>query len=211
VNVWVLMIPILVTTFGLLVWRDNVDKRRHAVVGQKGAMERLGETLKALHADRDLLKAQTIQQATQVAKLQAEIAQANATVADWCEHYEAAVRLGVAEHLPADLQRLEAERDHWKAWGYQRDSVAVMFSAKHNSAMVEARRWHGAYRSKVEELQAIEAKATAEPDGPFRRLLALIVKELHPDHAPPESGDRALRAEVFKAIWPKIQALKDAV
>jgi hypothetical protein len=41
----------------------------------------------------------------------------------------------------------------------------------------------------------------------FRKLRALIIKELHPDYAPADSVDRALRAEAFKVIWSKIEAL----
>jgi hypothetical protein len=52
-----------------------------------------------------------------------------------------------------------------------------------------------------------------EGDGPgghdpsFRKLRALIVKELHPDHAPADSIERTIRAEVFKALWPKVEAI----
>jgi hypothetical protein len=44
-------------------------------------------------------------------------------------------------------------------------------------------------------------------DFRYRRLRSLILKELHPDHAPPGSADQALRQEMFKALWPKIEAL----
>lgn len=59
----------------------------------------------------------------------------------------------------------------------------------------------------IEELNAKLRTITTEPDGQFRRLRALIVKEFHPDHAPEGSVDRAIRAEVFKTIWPKIEAI----
>jgi hypothetical protein len=40
----------------------------------------------------------------------------------------------------------------------------------------------------------------------FRQLRALVMKELHPDNAP-AGMDRVVRQEVFKAIWPKIEAM----
>ena len=49
--------------------------------------------------------------------------------------------------------------------------------------------------------------ASSTDTGQFRSLRALIVKELHPDHTPEGSVDRALRAEVFKAVWPKIEEI----
>jgi hypothetical protein len=43
-------------------------------------------------------------------------------------------------------------------------------------------------------------------DDKFRQLRELVMKELHPDNAPP-GMDRVVREEVFKAIWPKIEAM----
>jgi hypothetical protein len=109
----------------------------------------------------------------------------------------------------AEIARLNAERDALAAWGAQQEAIIVMVLAQLGAAQVEATRWQEACR-RMEKLQPTEAnQATVEPDGQFRRLRALIVKELHPDHAPADSVDRALRAEVFKAIWPKIEALAD--
>jgi hypothetical protein len=80
------------------------------------------------------------------------------------------------------------------------------------AAQESAKHWHQAYRRKLEEQPtAAPPHASSEPDGQFRQLRALIVKELHPDHAPVDSVDRAIRAEVFKVIWPKIEAITDKV
>ena len=58
----------------------------------------------------------------------------------------------------------------------------------------------------IGQLQLAPLNGSAQA-GQFRKLRALIVKELHPDQAPEGSVDRALRAEAFKAIRPKIEAL----
>jgi hypothetical protein len=44
----------------------------------------------------------------------------------------------------------------------------------------------------------------------YRRLRALILRELHPDHAPAGTIDWALRGELFKAIWPKVEEIDRA-
>jgi hypothetical protein len=41
----------------------------------------------------------------------------------------------------------------------------------------------------------------------YRRLRALILRELHPDHAPAGTVDWALRGELFKVIWPKVEEI----
>jgi hypothetical protein len=41
--------------------------------------------------------------------------------------------------------------------------------------------------------------------GKFRRLRAVVVKELHPDHAP--NGQRAIRTEIFKRIYPQMEEI----
>ena len=62
------------------------------------------------------------------------------------------------------------------------------------------------------ELQSLQAPRPSggENDDRFHRLRALILSELHPDHAPPGSVDRALRGEVFKAFWPKMEEIERA-
>jgi Tfp pilus assembly protein FimV len=64
------------------------------------------------------------------------------------------------------------------------------------------------------QLTALQAQVVAKPaaanqpvDFRFRKLRALILQELHPDHAPAGSAERALKQEVFKSLWPKIEAI----
>lgn len=45
----------------------------------------------------------------------------------------------------------------------------------------------------------------------FRRLRALILREIHPDHAQTDGIDRDVRDVLFKRIWPKIEALSERV
>jgi hypothetical protein len=63
--------------------------------------------------------------------------------------------------------------------------------------------------SLIQSLQtADKVSSPNDPDdGRFRRLRALIVKELHPDHAPSDSVNGAIRAEIFKVLWPKIEQI----
>ena len=64
----------------------------------------------------------------------------------------------------------------------------------------------------IEQLnEVVKAAPSIEDGSQFRRLRALIVKELHPDYAAADSVDRAIRSEVFKAIWPKIEAITHVV
>ena len=70
----------------------------------------------------------------------------------------------------------------------------------------------GRLMGQITSLREAAQRSPETPRGPgdvsqFHRLRALIIKELHPDHAPPGSVDRALRAEVFKAMWPRIEAI----
>jgi hypothetical protein len=44
----------------------------------------------------------------------------------------------------------------------------------------------------------------------FHRLRAVILHELHPDHAPQGSVERTLRQEVFKRLWPQVEELSRA-
>jgi hypothetical protein len=64
----------------------------------------------------------------------------------------------------------------------------------------------------VQQQAANTAAPTSSPDdGRFRNLRALILREMHPDHAPAGSVDGAIRAEVFKTLWPKIEAITGKV
>ena len=56
--------------------------------------------------------------------------------------------------------------------------------------------------------QVIAAALGAPVDFRYSKLRTLVLKELHPDRAPPGSADHALRQELFKAIWPKIEAME---
>jgi hypothetical protein len=58
-------------------------------------------------------------------------------------------------------------------------------------------------------IAALRAQLRAAPDGSvaFRRLRALVLHELHPDHAPEGSAERTLRQDVFKQLWPQVEKL----
>ena len=45
----------------------------------------------------------------------------------------------------------------------------------------------------------------ATADNRFRRLRTLLAKELHPDHASTRTVERA---ELFKVLWPEIEAIE---
>jgi septal ring factor EnvC (AmiA/AmiB activator) len=68
-----------------------------------------------------------------------------------------------------------------------------------------------ASKAEIDRLNAQVRKmqASAPEDSRFRKLRALIVKELHPDHAPAGSVDRVLRGEAFKALWPKVETISE--
>ena len=67
----------------------------------------------------------------------------------------------------------------------------------------------------IEELRDALAEVWRSPEATsadydrFKRLRTLIVKELHPDNAPKDSADWAARTELFKIIWPKIEAISE--
>ncbi|MBV9778183.1 MAG: hypothetical protein JO143_14175 [Acetobacteraceae bacterium] len=83
-----------------------------------------------------------------------------------------------------------------------------------------AKNWHKLYRQRCDEAgnaksasRKVEEAESGQPrpDSQFRRLRALILKELHSDHAPAGSVDRAIRAEIFKVMGPKIEAITSGV
>ena len=65
----------------------------------------------------------------------------------------------------------------------------------------------------IEELRDALAEVWRSPEATsadydrFKRLRTLIVKELHPDNALKDSVDWAARTELFKVIWPKVEAI----
>ena len=108
-------------------------------------------------------------------------------------------------------------------------SEAALAAARAELAMLQKRlstakdltkHWHKLYRHALEGMESAKSpgrkvegteSTPSRPDSQFRRLRALIVRELHPDHAPADSIDRAVRAEIFKVIWPKIEAITSRV
>ncbi len=61
-------------------------------------------------------------------------------------------------------------------------------------------------------IAALQAQFGAAPEGSaaFRRLRALILRELHPDHAPEGRVERTQRQEVFKRLWPQVEGLSSS-
>lgn len=109
-----------------------------------------------------------------------------------------------------------------------RDQTIVTLRAGAATAAAEAaamagrlRGLEGTVAAQAARIQALQAASqgaheapsggTGDAAGQFRRLRALLVKELHPDHAAAGSVDGAIRAEVFKALWPKIEAIAGRV
>lgn len=63
----------------------------------------------------------------------------------------------------------------------------------------------------VQSRPAASGEAGPAASEQFRRLRALILKEIHPDHATSDDIDRDVRTVLFKRIWPKIEALSEHV
>jgi hypothetical protein len=93
-----------------------------------------------------------------------------------------------------------------------RDAAIASLQGHLAAAEATAKRWERAAAAQAAELQNLQASRPSggANDDRFRRLRALILKELHPDHAAPGSVDRALRGEVFKSIWPKLEEIDRA-
>lgn len=70
--------------------------------------------------------------------------------------------------------------------------------------------------ARLEKLKDVLAEVWRSPEQAaadydrFKRLRTLIVMELHPDHAAKNGVDRTARTELFKAIWPKVEAITDS-
>ncbi len=112
----------------------------------------------------------------------------------------------VPEAAAARIAELDAEVADLKG----RWSRAETSASKHWGEIGRLRMVVQQQEAKIRALQEGAAAPSASTDrGHFRQLKALIVKELHPDHAPADSVDRALRTEVFKLLWPKIEAITD--
>lgn len=65
--------------------------------------------------------------------------------------------------------------------------------------------------SSARQSRAAASGETGPASEHFRRLRALILKEIHPDHATSDGVDRDIRTALFKRIWPKIEALSEGV
>jgi hypothetical protein len=110
----------------------------------------------------------------------------------------------------AAIEQLERKLAQQEAISKTLSEHVPELQAQLQAAQDAAYHWQQAYRRKMEEpaTHAAPRSEHSDQEGQYRRLRALIVKELHPDHAPADSVDRAIRAEVFKAIWPKIEAIR---
>ena len=42
----------------------------------------------------------------------------------------------------------------------------------------------------------------------FDALRRVLARELHPDYAPADRGDKSLREALFKSIWPKVEQIE---
>jgi septal ring factor EnvC (AmiA/AmiB activator) len=119
------------------------------------------------------------------------------------EHTAAELRVELAAKQECVAEQ-EAEIRELKRELLARDEKIAQFQAGIR-AITEAS------KAEIDRLnaQVWNMQASAPEDSRFRKLRALIVKELHPDHAPAGSVDRVLRSEVFKALWPKIEAISE--
>jgi hypothetical protein len=59
--------------------------------------------------------------------------------------------------------------------------------------------------------RSASGEASPAPSEQFRRLRALVLKEIHPDHATADGIDRDIRTALFKRMWPQIEALSERV
>lgn len=108
-------------------------------------------------------------------------------------------QLGRADNQLASLKQALADKE--LAFAASQEMIGRLNSeVERMAALVEEQ------AARFQSMRA-QSGSTSRDDTHFRRLRALIIRELHPDHAAPDSIDRALRSEVFKAIWPKIEAI----
>ena len=106
---------------------------------------------------------------------------------------DTAVAVSVEDQLRADLEAaihdkavLVGERDDWKQ------------QAETQAARV--RELEAAMRA----TPATASEGDTNEQSKFHRLRSLIATEFHPDHAAFEGAEKAIRAEIFKALWPKV-------
>lgn len=111
-----------------------------------------------------------------------------------------------ADEQSASLKQAVADKERSLAASLHAHAASLAEIGRLNS---EVGRMAALLEEQAARFQAMQAQSasTSRDDIHFRRLRALIVRELHPDHAAPDSVDRALRSEVFKVIWPKIEAI----
>ena len=68
-------------------------------------------------------------------------------------------------------------------------------------------------QQRVTKTEARLAKLDSRPTPPtsdyqFRRLRALLARELHPDAVPAEGVEHDIRTEIFKTVWPQVQEIE---
>lgn len=68
-------------------------------------------------------------------------------------------------------------------------------------------------QQRVTKAEARLAKLDSRPTAPtsdyqFRRLRALLARELHPDTVPTEGVEHDIRTEIFKTVWPQVQEIE---
>jgi len=106
-------------------------------------------------------------------------------------------------------------------WRLRRASNARLALAKRQAAEVAASvpKLVGTIAELKQKIADLEQKefdprARGTEDGAggqrYRRLRAMIIRELHPDHAAGGAIDRAQRSELFKVIWPKMEEIDRA-
>jgi hypothetical protein len=178
------------------------------------------------------------QAARRAAKLDAKAARKQAQAAEskrWDDAYReattqrdrkaapaAAVSPATRAPTPAEtiatLHREAAERDQTIATLRKQAATAAIEADAMEGRLRGLEATVGAQAARIRTLErdmkgtdAAPSGGTGDAAGQFRRLRALLVKELHPDHAVAGSVDGAIRAEVFKTLWPKIEAIAGRV
>jgi hypothetical protein len=82
---------------------------------------------------------------------------------------------------------------------------------------IDSIREHEATKAALEQwkarAEAAEARAAVPSagtcDGRFDALRRLLAKELHPDFCTGGNLEKAVRQEIFKVIWPKVEELAE--
>lgn len=114
----------------------------------------------------------------------------------------------------AELAEAHAERDRWKvvaqgSKGRQAETAAEVDRLRALKVALEQDR--DRWKIQAQSAQSADAQATSGPTDrkKFMKLRAVVVTSLHPDHGDDPPAEKAIRAALFKRIWPQIKLIQD--